>query len=121
MVPQFVASYRKNEKNDGNDAEAVCEAVGRPHTRFVPVKDIKQQDVLTLHRARQLLVTERTALVNQTRDLLAEYGLIMPAGIGALQRAWATCLEVPELPMLAREVFPDLADRLRALDERIAA
>jgi transposase len=120
MAPQFVAPYRKNDKNDGNDAEAICEAVGRPHMRFVPVKDIEQQAVLTVHRARQLLVAERTALVNQTRGLLAEYGLIVPAGIGALRRAGAALLEVPELPALAREVFADLADRLRALDERIA-
>lgn len=120
IAPQFVAPYRKNEKNDGNDAEAICEAVGRPHMRFVPVKDVEQQAVLTVHRARQLLVAERTAVVNQTRGLLAEYGLIVPAGIGALRRAWATLLEVPELPALAREVFMDLADRTRALDERIA-
>jgi transposase len=60
-------------------------------------------------------------VVNQTRGLLAEYGLIVPAGIGALRRTWATLLETPDLPTLAREVFADLADRLRALDERIAA
>ena len=121
IAPQFVAPYRKNEKNDGNDAEAICEAVGRPHMRLVPVKDVEQQAVLTVHRARQLLVAERTAVVNQARGLLAEYGLIVPAGIGALRRMWATLLEAPELPVLAREVFTDLADRLRALDDRIAA
>lgn len=120
IAPQFVAPYRKNDKNDGNDAEAICEAVGRPHMRFVPVKDVGQQAVLTVHRARQLLVAERTALVNQTRGLLAEYGLVLPVGVGALRRTWATLLEAPELPVLAREVFADLADRLRALDERIA-
>ena len=72
IAPQFVAPYRKNDKNDGNDAEAICEAVGRPHMRFVPIKDVAQQAVLTVHRARQLLIAERTALVNQTRGLLAE-------------------------------------------------
>jgi len=77
--------------------------------------------VLTVHRARQLLVAERTALVNQTRGLLAEYGLIVPAGIGALRRTLPGLLETPALPTLAREVFTDLADRLRAVDERIAA
>jgi Transposase and inactivated derivatives len=121
IAPQFVAPYRKNDKNDGNDAEAICEAVGRPHMRFVPIKTVAQQAVLTVHRARQLLVAERTALVNQTRGLLAEYGLILPAGIGAVRRAWATLLEAPALPALAREVFADLADRLRRLDERITA
>jgi transposase len=121
IAPQCVAPYRKNDKNDGNDAEAICEAVGRPHMRFVPIKDVAQQAVLTVHRARHLLVAERTALVNQTRGLLAEYGLIVPAGVGALRRAWAARLEAPELPALAREVFADLSDRLRGLDERIAA
>ena len=81
MAPQFVAPYRKNDKNDGNDAEAICEAVGRPHMRFVPVKPLAQQAVLTVHRARQLVVAERTALINQTRGLLAEYGLIVPVGV----------------------------------------
>jgi transposase len=121
IAPQFVAPYRTKDKNDGNDAEAICEAVGRPHMRFVPVKDVGQQAVLTMHRARQLLVAERTALVNQTRGLLAEYGLIVPAGIGALRRALPGLLETPDLPGLAREVFSDLADRVRVVDERIAA
>jgi transposase len=120
MAPQFVTPYRKNDKNDGNDAEAICEAVGRPHMRFVPVKDVGQQAVLTVHRARQLLIAERTALVNQSRGLLAEFGLIVPVGIGALRRLWPSLLEAPDVPALAREVFTDLADRLRAVDERIA-
>jgi transposase len=88
--------------------------------RFVPVKDVGPQAVLPVHRARQLLVAERPALGNQTRGLLAEYGLIVPAGIGALRRALPGLLETPELPTLAREVFTDLADRVRAVDERIA-
>lgn len=120
MAPQFVRPYRKNDKNDGNDAEAICEAVGRPQMRFVPVKDVEQQAVLTVHRARQLLIAERTALVNQSRGLLAEFGLIVPAGIGALRRLWPSLLEAPAVPALAREVFTDLADRLRTVDERIA-
>ena len=120
IAPQFVAPYRTKDKNDGNDAEAICEAVGRPHMRFVPVKDVEQQAVLTVHRARQLLIAERTAVVNQSRGLLAEYGLIVPAGIGALRRAWPQLLETPGLPTLAHAVFTDLADRLRAVDERIA-
>jgi len=120
MAPQFVRPYRKNDKNDGNDAEAICEAVGRPQMRFVPVKDVGQQAVLTVHRARQLLIAERTALVNQSRGLLAEFGLIVPAGIGAVRRLWPSLLEAPAVPALAREVFTDLADRLRTVDERIA-
>lgn len=77
IAPQFVTPYRRNDKNDGNDAEAICEAVGRASMRFVPVKDEQQQAVLSVHRARALLVSERTALVNQARGLLAEYGIVV--------------------------------------------
>jgi transposase len=67
MAPQFVRPYRKNPKNDRKDAEASCEAVSRPTMRFVPVKAVAQQAVLTIHRARALRVRDRTALVNQMR------------------------------------------------------
>jgi transposase len=67
MAPQFVQPYRKNPKNDSNDAEAICEAVSRPTMRFVPIKSVEQQAVLTVHRARTLLVGDRTALGNQIR------------------------------------------------------
>ena len=88
MAPQFVAPYRKIDKNDRNDAAAICEAVGRPNMRFVPIKEVEQQAVLTLHRARALLVTERTALVNHIRGLLSEYGIIIAQGAaeGAVER-----------------------------------
>jgi transposase len=67
MAPKFVAPYRKSAKNDGNDAEAVCEAVTRPSMRFVPVKSIEQQALLSLHRVRQGFVVERTAIINRLR------------------------------------------------------
>jgi transposase len=69
IAPQFVRPSRKHLKNDGNDAEAICEAVSRPNMRFVPVKSVAQQAVLTVHRARELLVGNRTALANQMRGL----------------------------------------------------
>jgi transposase len=72
IAPQVVAPYRKNDKNDGNDAEAICDAVGRPPMRVGPVKHVGQQAVLTGHRARQRLIAERPALVNQTLGVLAE-------------------------------------------------
>jgi transposase len=72
MAAQFVTPYRKSGKNDANDAEAICEAVGRPNMCFVPVKSEEAQAVLTLHRARELLVSERVALSNQIRGLLGE-------------------------------------------------
>src|SRR5215510_257516 len=80
MAPKFVAPYRKSEKNDGNDAEAICEAVGRPSMRFVPVKSAEQQALLVLHRVRQGLTAERTAAINPLRGLLAEFGIVLPKG-----------------------------------------
>ena len=74
MSPQFVKPYRKGNKNDPNDAEAICEAVSRPSMRFVPIKSVAQQDLQALHRVRELLLKSRTALVNQVRGLLASMG-----------------------------------------------
>lgn len=123
IAPQFVRPYRKNDKNDRNDAEAICEALGRPNMRFVPVKDVEQQAVLCVHRARALLVGERTALVNQTRGLLAEYGIVVCQGVRALRARLPEILEDAEngLPALARETFAELHERLLALEQRVQA
>ncbi len=120
--PRFVIPYRKGGKNDGNDAEAICEAAGRPSMRFVPVKSAEQQAVLTVHRARSLLVAQRTALTNQLRGLLGEFGLVAAQGRGALRRALPEILEDAEnaLPDLAREIFAEIAERLDALDRQVA-
>jgi transposase len=122
MAGQFVAPYRKGGKNDGNDAEAICEAVGRPTMRFVPTKSEEQQAVLALHRARSLAVENRTAQANQIRGLLAEFGLVVPQGIETLRAQLPTLLQAagPALPSLAREVLEDLSAELRQWDERIA-
>ena len=77
MAAKFVTPYRKSGKNDGNDAEAICEAVARPNMRFVPVKSLEQQSDLTLHRVRQGFVEERTATLNRLRGLLAEFGHVL--------------------------------------------
>jgi transposase len=81
MAPQFVKPYVKTNKNDAADAEAICEAVGRPNMRFVPIKNVEQQGVLAMHRVRQGFVKARTAQGNQIRGLLAEFGIIVPQGI----------------------------------------
>ena len=109
MASRFVAPYRKGGKNDGNDAEAICEAVGRPGMRFVPVKSDEQQAILCLHRIRQGLIKERTALINQLRGLLSEFGLIMPKGRYSAQHDIPGILEDAEngLPMLARRLLHD--------------
>lgn len=121
MAPQFVVPYRKNGKNDANDAEAICEAVARPTMRFVPMKSVEQQAILTVHRARQLLVRERTALVNHVRGLLLEYGLAIPLGIAQVRRQLPAILEDAEngLPDLARDVFAERYQRLCELDKHV--
>ena len=87
MAPQFVKPYVKGNKHDAADAEAICEAVSRPSMRFVPIKNLEQQSVLTLHRQRHGLIGDRTALANRIRGLLAEYGLIIPQGIHHIYHA----------------------------------
>lgn len=77
MAAKFVAPYRRNGKNDGNDAEAICEAVTRPGMRFVPIKSAEQQAILTVHRVRQGFVEERTATINRIRGLLTEFGVVL--------------------------------------------
>ncbi|OSZ36842.1 IS110 family transposase, partial [Alcaligenes faecalis] len=93
IAPQFVKPYVKTNKNDAADAEAICEAVARPNMRFVPIKNIEQQSVLALHRARQGFVRARTAQANQIRGLLAEFGLIVPQGISHLHTRVPALLE----------------------------
>jgi transposase len=107
MAPQFVKPYRKNDKNDGNDAEAICEAVQRPNMRFVPVKSPDQQAELALHRIRRRLMGQRTALINQLRGLLAEYGVVLPQGANQVRSKLPALLEdgSEALPPLAVELF----------------
>ena len=81
MPPAYVKAYVKRNKNDAADAEAICEAVTRPSMRFVPVKDADQQSVLMMHRVRNLLIKQRTMLVNALRAHLAEFGIIAPQGL----------------------------------------
>ena len=87
MPPAYVKPYVKRGKTDAGDAEAICEAVGRPTMRFVRVKSVEQQAALSLHRTRDLLVRQRTQLVNMIRGLLAEFGIDIPKGINALALA----------------------------------
>lgn len=123
MAAEFVAPYRQGGKNDANDAEAICEAVARPKTRFVAIKSPEQQAVIAVHRLRQGLVEERTALANRLRGLLAEYGIVVGNGLDRLRHALPEILEDGEngVPGIAREVFADAGEQLRELDVRIAA
>lgn len=121
MAPQFVAPYRKGSKNDQNDAQAICEAAGRPNMRFIPVKNEQQQAVLALHRVRSLLVGERTAQVNQIRGLLLEFGVAMPQGRDKVRAQLPWLLEDAEngLPLLLRELLFSQYQRLCELDKQI--
>jgi len=122
MAAEFVEPYRQGGKNDANDAAAICEAVSRPTMRFVAVKSVEQQAVLAVHRVRQGLVEERTALGNRLRGLLAEYGVVVGTGLDRLRRALPEILEdgANTIPGIAREVFADAEQHLRQLDARIA-
>jgi len=111
--------YRTGQKNDQNDAAAICEAVSRPRTRVVPVKSEAQPAVLSVHRARELLVTERTALANQLRGLLLEYGVVIAQGMQRLRRAVPALTSAETLPALGRAVLRELRERLRELERRI--
>lgn len=114
MAPQFVKPYVKTNKNDAADAEAICEAVTRPNMRFVGIKNAHQQTVLCLHRARSLLVAERTAQANQIRGLLAEFGVVIPQGIKTLRAGIPDILENAE-----NELTPEMRDLISMMSERI--
>lgn len=93
MAPQFVKPYVKTNKHDMADAEAICEAVSRPNMRFVPVKNIEQQAILSVHRARQGFVKVRTAQANQVGSLLSEFGIVIPQGIYSITKRVPDILE----------------------------
>ena len=121
IAPQYVKPYVKGNKNDYNDAEAIAEAAQRPSMRFVPIKSVEQQDVQNIHRQRERLKKGRTALVNQIRGLLAEYGVVIRQGVTAVRKALPWILEDGDngLTPCARESFADLLDELRVLDEQL--
>ena len=116
MAPVFVAPYRKSGKNDGNDAEAICEAVARPNMRFVPVKSLEQQSDLTLHRVRQGFVEERTATLNRLRGLLAEFGHVLPLRASEVHRRVPQLLE--KLPTRVAACARDLLEHAARLQAK---
>jgi len=121
MSPQYVKPYVKTNKNDAHDAEAICEAVARPNMRFVPIKNLEQQTVLALHRARQGFVKARTAQANQIRGLLGEFGVVIPQGIShvsAYRRAVDGEVSTG-LPPRMRQLLLQLMDHCKHLDEQI--
>ena len=121
MSAQFVKAYVKSSKNDWRDAEAICEAVGRPTMRYVVVKTVEQQSIQHLHRARSLAVGQRTALANQLRGFLFEYGLVVGRGVGTLLRRVVELVEDADnaLPWAMRELLAGEREELMRLDERV--
>ena len=128
IAPQFVKPFVKSNKNDANDAEAICEAMSRPHMRFVSVKSVEQQDIQATHRIREELKAHRNAKANQIRGLVAEYGLVAPQGLLALRRTIPEWLEDAENGLtdsfrsLLHGVWSDLLaleERLKELDKQI--
>jgi transposase len=128
MPPAYVKPYVKRGKTDAADAEAICEAVTRPTMRFVAAKSREQQAALSMHRARNLLVKQRTQLVNMMRGLLAEFGIVIPEG---LERALLMARHVvdgvaPDVPIEAVRIIGMLSQqaldthaRLRQIDRAL--
>jgi transposase len=118
MPPAYVKPYVKRNKNDGRDAEGICEAMGRPTMRFVPVKSLDSQGALLLHRTRRLLVRQRTMATNALRSALAEFGLVAAQGLKGL-RSLMQALEDPAIPERARMPLQVLARQWETLNADI--
>src|SRR5262249_26339426 len=121
LAPQYVTPFRRGQKNDPNDALALTEAGQRPNIPTVPIKTIEQQDLQALHRVRERLVKHRTALVNQARGLLLEYGIVIPHGLAHLRKRLPRVIEEADngLSILMRDLLQRLQSELSALDTRI--
>jgi len=121
MAPQFVKPYVKTNKNDMADAEAICEAVAQPNMRFVAIKTVEQQAILSIHRARQGFVKARTAQGNQIRGLLSEFGIIIPQGIRSITKRMPEILEDAEngLPGAMRNLLERLTENLKEMDRQV--
>jgi transposase len=121
MPPAYVKPYVKRQKNDAADAEAICEAVTRPTMRFVPVKGEEQQGILVLHRTRELLIRQRTMLINALRAHLAEFGIVAAQGRAGVMTLTALVEddEYELIPVIAREALLAVVDQLRDVHERV--
>ena len=123
MAPQYVKPFVRRQKNDSNDAEAICTAVQQPNMRFVPKKSLEQQDIQALHRARQRLVNHRTALISQMRGLLLDRGIAIAVSATRARRLIPKILSESndELTEMMREIVSSLYAFMLQIDERIKA
>lgn len=121
IPPKWVKPYLKGNKNDANDAEAICEAISRPGMRFVAMKTERQQTLQAEHRVRARVIRDRTALSNEIRGFLSEFGLVLPVGINRLRKALPEILSQQELwDDRFMRLLCELTEELRMLDERVA-
>lgn len=122
ISPQFVKPFVKTNKNDANDAEAIAEAASRPSMHFVPVKQVEQQDIQSLHRVRSRLIKNRTALINEIRGLNLEYGLTITQRAAQVKSSLRAIIdnEANELTVLSRELMQGLYEELVDVDQRLA-
>ncbi|MEP4546978.1 MAG: IS110 family transposase [Saccharospirillum sp.] len=118
MNARFIVPYRRKSKNDANDAEAICEAVTRPHMRFVSIKSEQQQSILMMHRLREQCVSQRRALINQMHGFLLEFGISLPKGAKAVHRNMQAILDEEKLPSLAVEMLHNQMVALAQVEER---
>lgn len=121
ISPQFVAPFRKSQKNDANDAQAICEAARRPNMRFVPLKTREQLDLQMLHRIRERLMKQRTALMNQARGLLLERGVAMPKGVSSFRRNVLKAIEESDGQSILAFSLRQLWEEFSRLDEQVRA
>lgn len=121
MPPAYVKAYVKRGKTDAADAEAIAEAVTRPTMRFVPIKSKEQQAALMLHKTRDLLIRQRTMLINALRGHLGEYGIVAARGPAGVRSALASVKERSgDLPVSAVAALQALAHQLAGLDDEVA-
>lgn len=121
ISPQFVVAYRNNQKNDYNDAEAICEAASRVHMRFVAVKSEEQQAALMVHRIREQCIADRTSKANQIRGHLHEFGVVLPQGVNKIIAQLPAILEESNLPGLLKLLLQDLLEDIHHINQRVEA
>jgi len=128
ISPQFVRPFVRTNKNDANDAQAIVEAASRPSMHFVPIKQVEQQDIQSIHRIRTRIVKNRTALINEIRGLCLEYGVVLTQGAGRVKSSLCTAItdNDNEFTPLSRtfmwQLYDELVDiegRLKKLDTKI--
>jgi transposase len=118
IPPQYVKPFVKRSKTDSADAEAICEAAGRPTMRFVAIKSAEQQSILALHRSRDLLVRQRTKLIQALRGYLGEFGLVAPKGAWnvTLLETMMSDVDPTQVPDLLKEIAAVMIAQIRDFD-----